>query len=401
MLARELYMKQIRPFINTDLIKVVTGIRRSGKSVMLELIKNELVGMGVTPKQMISINFEDIEYKGLTDSDSLHAYVSDMIGDSKVKTYLFLDEIQEVNEWEKCLNSFRVKFEIDIYVTGSNAKLLSGELATYLAGRFVQFVVYPFSFLEFSEIFLVTNPDISSSELFKKYLILGGMPFLANLNFQEAPCMQYLQDVYSSVVLKDITSRNRIRDVDLLERIIRYLIANIGKTFSATSISKYFKSERRSVSPETILNYIRACADAYLFFRASRQDLPGKKLLTINEKYYLADHGIREAIFGGNGRDIEIVLENIVFIELLRRGYSVTVGKIRGLEIDFVAEKGDHRLYIQVAYLLASESTVEREFGALMALEDNYEKYVLTMDELNMSREGIVHMNIREFLTKY
>jgi len=400
MLARELYMKQIRPFINTDLIKVVTGIRRSGKSVMLELIKDELLGKGVIPEQIISINFEDIEFKGLTNSDELHAFVSEKIAGSKLKTYLFLDEIQEVNEWEKCLNSFRVKFEIDIYITGSNAKLLSGELATYLAGRFVEFVVYPFSFLEFSEIYLNSNPNTTSSEIFKKYIVLGGMPFLANLNFQEAPSTQYLQDVYSSVVLKDITKRNNIRDVDLLERIIRYLIANIGKTFSATSISKYFKSENRSVSPETILNYIKACSDAYLFFRASRLDLPGKKLLTINEKYYLADHGIREAIYGGNGRDIEIVLENIVFIELLRRGYSVTVGKIKGLEIDFVAEKGNNRIYVQVAYLLAAESTVEREFGALMALEDNYQKYVLTMDEVDMSRQGIVHMNIREFLTK-
>lgn len=400
MIKRELYMKLIRPFINKDIIKILTGIRRCGKSVMLTLIQDELALQGVINEQFISINFEDIEYAPLCFYESLHKYISDKIKNIKGKTYLFFDEIQEVDGWEKCINSLRVKFDCDIYVTGSNAKLLSSEFATYLAGRYVEFVIYPFSFSEFSETYLTINPINSQIEIFKKYITFGGMPFLINLGFKEEPSMQYLQDVYNSVVLKDIVKRNNIRDVDLLERIIMYIIANIGKTFSATSISKYFKSESRIVAPETILNYIKACEDAYLFYRVKRQDLNGKKILTVNEKYYMADHGLREAIYGKNNRDIEIVLENIVYMELLRRGYKVTIGKAGNLEIDFIGEKQGEIIYVQVAYLLASETTIDREFSSLKNIKDNYPKYVVTMDEFDFGREGIKHMNIRDFITK-
>lgn len=246
--------------------------------------------------------------------------------------------------------------------------------------------------------YLERNPQTSTPEIFNQYIHFGGMPFLTNLNFLPDPSKQYLQDIYSSVVLKDIVSRNNIRDTALLDKIITFVMANIGRTFSATSISKYFKNENRIVSPETILNYLRACEDAFLFFSFHRQDLTGKKILTVNDKYYMADHGIREAVYGKNERDINQVLENIVAIELLRRGWKVTIGKIDSLEIDFVCEKQEMKQYIQVAYLLASQETIDREFGSLKKIPDNYPKYVISMDEFDMSRDGITHMNLRKFL---
>lgn len=400
MIKRETYLRRIRPFIDKDLVKILTGIRRSGKSVMLELIKEELCSRGIIDYQFISINFEDFDNQSLCTADALHTFLFEKIKSIKGKAYLFLDEIQEVEAWEKCINSLRVKSDVDIYITGSNAKLLSGEFATHLAGRYVEFVIYPFSFIEFGDMYASIRLNANESDMFKQYIIFGGMPFLINLNLEAAPCYQYLQDVYSSVVLKDVMKRNNIRDVDLLERVIIYVMANVGKTFSATSISKYFRSENRIVSPETILSYIKACEDAFLFYRVKRSDLIGKKILTVNEKYYIADHGLREAVYGKNNRDVEIVLENIVYIELLRRGYSVTVGKIGNLEVDFVAENQGELIYVQVAYLLAADSTIDREFGSLKAIDDNFPKYVVTMDEIDMSRVGIRHVNIRDFLKK-
>jgi len=316
----------------------------------------------------------------------------------KSKVYLFFDEIQEVAGWEKCVNSFRVEFDCDIYITGSNAKLLSGELATYLAGRYVEFVIYPFSFAEFLELYNSVHLGVTKQEAFNKYLLFGGMPYLRNLRFEEAPSQVYLQDLFNSVVLKDIVKRNNIRDVDLLERIIAYVFSGIGTTFSAASISKYFKSENRVAAPETVMNYISHCIDAFLFYQVRRQDLQGKKLLTVNEKYYAADHGIREAVFGGNMKDINLILENVVYMELLRRQYKITVGKVNEKEIDFVCEKRSEKLYVQVCYLLASEDTVAREFGALSSIKDNFPKYVVSLDEFDMSRDGIKHRNIRDFL---
>jgi len=398
MINRELYMSRIRPFIGNELIKVLTGIRRSGKSVMLDLIRRELVASGVNKNQFISINFENMSNAHLCFAETLHEEITRRINNISGKTYLFFDEIQEVDGWEKCINSFRVEFDCDIYITGSNAKLLSGELATYLAGRYVEFVIYPFSFGEFSELYHTVFPDADSRVMFTRYLTDGGMPYLSNLRYAEQPSRQYLQDLYNSVVLKDVVKRNSIRDVDLLERIIAYITANVGTTFSATAISKYLKSEGRTVAPETILNYIKACEDAFLFYRVRRQDLQGKKILTVNEKYYIADHGIREAVFGGNMKDINLIFENIVYVELLRRGYKVTVGKAGGKEIDFIAEKQNQKLYIQVAYLLASEETIQREFGAYDTIKDNYPKYVVSYDDFDMSRDGMKHLNIREFL---
>jgi uncharacterized protein len=398
MIKRELYMSRIRPFINSELIKVMTGIRRCGKSVMLELIKQELTESGVNPTQFIAINFEDMRYSNLLTAQALHEEIIKRAAAIEGKAYLFFDEIQEVKDWEKCINSFRVSMDCDIYITGSNAKLLSGELATYLGGRYVEFVIYPFSFAEFIELYHSVDPSESVEKCFQKYMLAGGMPYLANLRYEEAPSRQYLHDLFNSVQFKDIVQRNKIRDVDLLERIISYVITNVGTTFSATSITKFLKNERRTVAPETILNYIKYCCEAYLFYQVKREDLQGKQILASNEKYYIADHGIREAVFGGNMRDVNLILENIVYLELLRRGYKVTVGKTGDKEIDFVCSRRSEKFYVQVTYLLASEETVEREFGAYDNIHDNFPKYVVSLDEFDMSRNGVKHQNIRDFL---
>ena len=399
MIKRELYMKRIRPFIDTDLIKVLTGIRRCGKSVMLSLIKDELRSREISDSNFLSYNFEDMRNSHLCTATALHDEILEQMKKISGKVYLFLDEIQEVASWEKCINSLRIEYDCDIYITGSNAKLLSGELATVLGGRYVEFTIYPFSFIEFKELYSSIFPESSENDIFMKYLMLGGMPYLANLRYLEEPCKQYLQDIYNSVVLTDVVKRNALRDVDLLSRIVSYVIANIGTTFSANSIVKFLKNEHRSVAPETVLNYIKYCSNAYLFHQAKRQDLHGKQILATNEKYYMADHGLREAVFGSNMQDINLILENIVYMEALRRGYIVTVGKTRSKEIDFVCQKQNDKIYIQVAYLLASEDTIEREFGVYHSVPDNYPKYVVSMDEIDRSREGIKHKNIRQFLT--
>ena len=387
MIERERYMQRIRPFIDKDVVKVLTGLRRAGKSVMLELIKDELIKNGVNEDRFIALNFESLANEKYCTAKALYEELCKRMSDIKDKAYIFLDEIQEVADWEKCINSMRVDYNCDIFITGSNAKLLSGELATYLGGRYVEFVIYPFSFGEYLESRRISEGDISISVEFKTYIDFGGMPFLVNLNKDREASVQYLRDVYNSVILKDVVKRNNIRDVELLERIITFVMANVGHTFSARSVSNYLKSENR-----------KACEEAYLFYRFNREDLVGKKILTINEKYYIADHGLREAVYGGNTRDMDQLLENIVCMELLCRGYNVTIGKAGDKEIDFIAEKAEEKLYIQVAYLLPTEDTINREFGVYKSIKDNYPKYVLSMDEFDLSRNGVKHCNLREFL---
>lgn len=391
-------MQRIRPFINTELIKVFTGIRRSGKSVMLELVKDELKNSGVSENNFLCINFEQFSQSELLDAKSLYAKIVEFQKNTEGRTYLFFDEIQEVEGWEKCINSCRVDFDCDIYITGSNAKLLSGELATYLAGRYVEFVIYPFSFSEFLEMNRQKNPAADKSSCFMQFLKTGGMPFLANFSGDDSAKNQYLEDIYNSVVLKDVVKRNNIRDVDTLERITAYAFSNIGHIFSATSLSKYFKSENRKISHDTILNYLKFCADAFLIYKINRYDMEGKKIVSVNEKYYCADHGLREAVFGKNMQNIDQVLENIVCLELLRRNYKVYVGKKGDLEIDFIAEKQGKKIYVQVAYLLAGEETVKREFSVYNSVKDSYPKYVVSMDDIDFSQNGIIHKNIKDFL---
>ena len=318
MIPRENYMSRIRPFIDTELIKVLTGVRRSGKSVLLGFIQEELLDRGVSPENIIAFNFESLANASLLTAKALYEELVKRIRDVSGRVYLFFDEIQEVQGWEKCLNSARVDFDCDIYVTGSNATLLSGELATYLGGRYVEFVVYPFSFEEFlrSRGVGIGSPNVP--DLFRTYMDVGGMPVLTSLPNDREVALRYLMDVYSSIILKDIVRRNNIRDVDLLERIVAFVMGNVGQTFSANSIARYLKNEHRRVAPETVLNYIKACCSAHLFSKVERQDLQGKAMLAISEKYYVVDQGIRQAVFGSNGRDVNQVLENIVCMEPLR-----------------------------------------------------------------------------------
>lgn len=394
MIKREEYLKKIRPFMSKEIVKVLTGIRRCGKSVMLELIKEDLISQGIKKENFFSVNFETGAVSYVKSLEETYEVVKEFAAKRKEKIYLFFDEIQELPHWENLVNSIMIDFDADIYITGSNAKMLSGELATYLGGRYVEFKIYPFSFAEVLQML----PDKPEAEVFQTYLTKGGMPFLYQFPFDEISSKQYLCDIYDSIVLKDIVQRNKIRDMEQFKRVLLYFIAEIGHTFSADNIMKYMKSEKRTVSSETLYNYIDYCKTACLIHMAAREDVIGKKLLKFQEKSYLTDHGIREAIYGNNMRDIQQILENIVYMELLRRGYDVYIGKVGQKEVDFVARSGADKCYVQVTYLLASEETVEREFSVLEQIPDNYPKYVVSMDEINRGRNGIKHMNIRKFL---
>lgn len=399
MIPRELYMQKIRPFMNTPVIKVFTGIRRCGKSVLLELVQTELENQGARSDQIISLNFESATDARVRSLDA----VLETIGNHRAKLenqriYLLFDEIQELDSWETLVNSLLIDFDVDVYITGSNARMLSGELATYIAGRYVEIRVYPFSFSEVLNLLSYNNRALPINEAFKHYINRGGFPFLYNYAFSDADAKQYICDIFDSTILKDIAQRNGVRDIAQLRQLVLYFIANIGNTFSAGSLTKYLKNQQRSVSTETIYNYIEYSRSACLLHLVQREDLAGKALLSTQEKIYLADHGIREALFGTNQKDINQVLENIVYLELLRRGFEVTVGKSKTTEVDFCARKGGAMVYIQVAYLLASDETMEREFRVLEAIPDNFPKYVLSMDELDRSRNGIIHQNVRDFL---
>lgn len=361
---------------------------------MLELIQKELIIQGINEEVFISINLESKKNPFDITIEGIYEYVKTKAIEVNQKVYLFFDEIQELDGWETMINAIMIDFDADIYITGSNAKLLSSELTTYLAGRYVEVKIYPFSYKEILNFF----PQKNNSEVFQIYLIRGGMPFLYQFPMDDRSAMQYLSDIYDSIILKDIATRNKVRDIELLKRMIQFFIANIGNTFSASNISKYLKNELRSVSTETIYNYIDYCKAACFLHLVQREDLMGKKLLQFHEKIYIADHGIREAVFGNNMRDINQTLENIVYMELLGRGYDVRIGKNGNNEVDFVALIGNSRIYIQVCYLLASDETVEREFSVLESIPDNYPKYVVSMDEIDRGRNGIKHMNIRDFL---
>ena len=399
MVLRELYLTKIRPFMNTPVVKVFTGIRRSGKSVLMELVQAELRQQEISATQILALNFESAADPRVQSLDAVVAAIREHKSiHPKERLYLFFDEIQELMGWETLVNALLVDLDTDIYVTGSNARMLSGELATYLAGRYVEIRVYPFSFTEVMALLAQNKTTLTTGEAFKLYLVRGGFPFIYNYPFSDADANQYIGDIFYSTILKDIAQRNGVRDIAQLRHLVLYFIANIGATFSAGSLVKYLKSQRRTVSTETIYNYIEYCRAACLLHLVQRKDLAGKALLATQEKIYLTDHGIREALFGNNQKDINQVLENIVYMELLRRGYEVTVGKSKNAEVDFCATKSGAIVYVQVAYLLASEETVEREFSVLETIPDNYPKYVLSMDEIDRSRNGIIHKNIRDFL---
>ncbi len=403
MIKREIYLNEIRNFMNKPIIKVITGMRRSGKSMILKLISQEFLEQGINKENIIYINFESLMFEEFKDFKKLYNYIIEKSEKLQGKVYILLDEIQEVDHWEKAINSFMVDLDCDIYITGSNANLLSSELATYIAGRYIEIKVYPLSFKEYIEFAKIGNPNniLTNEEYFEQYLQFGGMPGIHNFNYDKNNVYQYLSDIYNSVLLKDVVSRNNIRDVELLERIVLYILDNIGNTFSAKNISDFLKSQGRKLSNETVYNYLKALENAYIISKVQRYDIKGKAILETQEKFYLTDLGLRHAKLGYRANDIAGYLENIVYLELLRRKYAVTIGKLQTKEIDFIGTLRDEKLYIQVTYLLASPETVEREFSPLKNIKDNYPKYVLSMDNLeSYNIEGIRREKIIEFLLK-
>lgn len=398
-ITRKACLEKIRPFIDTPVVKVITGIRRSGKSVLLEQVRELVIEKGASREQTLSLNFESFTDERVRSLENVVAAVNAVQKKVKrKKIYLFLDEIQELPGWEKLVNSILVDFNADVYITGSNAKLLSGELSTYLAGRYVEIKMYPFGFKESYEALCKLKRKMIPEKAFEFYIETGGFPFLYNFDLNEAQRKQYLDDIFNSIILKDITDRYKVRDISLLRMLIAYFIENIGNTFSAQNLVKFLKNEKRSIAPETIYNYLEYAREACLLHLVPRQDLVGKEVLATQEKIYIADHGIRQSLFLKNQKDIGQVLENIVYIELLRRGYTVTVGRTSRQEIDFCAQNDKGTEYFQVCYLLATEETVLREFGAFASVRDNFPKYVLSLDSFDFSRNGIIHRNLIRWL---
>jgi len=394
MVKRDLYLNRISSLIDKDIIKIIVGVRRCGKSYMFNLIIDELLKRGICKENILLINFESAKYRNVSNPRELDLLVGDLTKDINGKIYMFFDEIQNVDEWEKSINSFRVDYDCDIYLTGSNSKLLSGELATHLAGRYMEIKMYPFSFKEYLD-YKKTPPN---KKAFADYLIYGGFPFLLSLE-SEIDKTEYLNDIFNSIFLKDIIERYNIRDAGLLTRIVDFILDNTGKIVSSKSISDYLRTkEKIKVSPKTIYNYLEYLTNACLLYKVQREDLEGKKILSINEKYYCVDQGFNQVRIGRNQINNSRIMENIVYFELLRRGYKVTIGCVGNYEIDFVCKKMDEKIYVQVTRELTHDDTIEREFRPLLMVKDNYPKYVISTDEFDMSHEGIKHMNILDFL---
>lgn len=394
MLNRQVYLERIKPFIDKDIVKIFTGIRRSGKSTLMAQVRDVLVESGVSEEQIITINFEDLRHRSKTGKELHEEILNHYSGD---RLYLFFDEIQELESWEELINSMRVTIDSDIYLTGSNSSLLSGELATLLAGRYIEIRIYPFSFKEIIT-FSTMNQRTDVERAFRDFIRFGGFPFIHRNQLDARATLDYLEDLYNSIILKDIVHRHNIRDVALFEKIMGYLMENMGNTLSSINLIKYLKQDRRSISNETIYNYIAYAEDSMLLNRVGREEIKGKALLKFQEKLYLTDHGFREGMFGSNQSDINRVLENIVYMELLRRGYTVSVGKVGDKEIDFTAVKSDGKAYFQVAYLLTDARVIDREFRVYREIPDNFPKFVLSMDQNDFSQEGIIHRNILDWL---
>ena len=402
MQKRDLYLQRIIPFIDKPFIKVITGLRRSGKSALLELIKEEILTKGINEDNIIYLNFESLSNNEYTNVLSLYNYVKTKLINNE-KYYLFFDEIQEVNEWEKAVNSFLVDFNVDIYITGSNSHLLSSELATYITGRYVEFQIQTLNFneyLEFSEvIYPEKHPNLKES--FDGYLRLGGFPVIHTGTYSSESAYKIVYDIYSSAVLRDTIQRFQIRNVALLEKVILFVFDNIGNSFSAKNVADYFKSQLRKVDANTIYNYLNALESAFIINRVPRYDIKGKELLKTQEKYFLGDVALMYAMMGYRDRYIGGILENIVLLDLKSKGYKVFVGKFGTKEIDFIAEKGNEKIYIQDCYLLAEQTTIDREFGVLKEIRDQYPKYVISMDPIWQDNiDGIKHYHISDFLRK-
>ncbi len=398
MYKRNLYIKKILPFIDKPVVKVITGMRRTGKSCFLKLIIDELLESKVNIKNIAYINKESLDYDFIRDYKDLNRYVKDAFAGVKGNKYLFVDEVQEIERWEKAVSSFFSNGDMDIFITGSNAHLLSSEIATLLSGRYIEIPVYSLSFEEFLQ--FRGDKTTGKAEEFSVYLWAGGFPAIHHFDFNREVVYQYIASIYNTILLKDIIKRNNVRNVTLLENITHYIFNNIGSIFTAKKVSDYLKSQRLKVGVETVQNYISYLTSTFAVFKVPRFDIRGKRLLEIHEKYYLGDVSLRHALLGYREGDISGVLENIVFLELKRRGYQVYIGKLDNREIDFIAEKESRRIYIQVAYLLESMQTVEREFSVLKAINDNYPKYVVSMDVIwGMDADGIQRINLVDFLS--
>jgi hypothetical protein len=382
MFARAAYFQQLRAFIDKPQIKILTGIRRSGKSTALLLLKEELLSRGVELDQIIHINLESFTFSNLRVAAHFYTYVTKRIQKGK-KTYLLLDEIQEVEQWEKAVNSMLVNFDVDIYLTGSNSHILSSELATYLAGRYVEIPVYTLSFAEYLQFRAAYFPDDKpdNKTAFMSYLRLGGFPVLHTADYSVETAYKVVYDIYSSVILRDTVQRYKIRDVELLERIVKYAFDNIGNTFSGKNVADYFKSQQRQIDLNTVYNYLNALEGTFILYRASRYDIKGKEILKTREKFCLSNVGLLYATMANRDKMISGILENIVYLEFKRRGDIVFVGKYLDKEIDFIAEKQGKKIYVQVAYKLESKQTIDFEFSTLLTIQDQFPKFVVTLDD--------------------
>lgn len=390
---RKEYMEKLRVYKDKDIIKVLTGIRRSGKSTILNEFKKELIDDGIFEKNIISINFEDNSNKELLDNQKLHDYILSKV-DKNTMNYVFLDEIQNVPEFEKCVNSLFLKDYIDIYITGSNSYMLSGELATYLTGRYIQIHVLPLSFKEY----ISFHGETDELKKYNEYIVYGGLPYLINLD-NSTEKLDYLDSIYNTVILKDVISRKKINDALVLESICRFLFDNIGSNVSTKKISDTLSSNGRKNSVHTIEEYLNGLLESYILYKVNRFDIKGKQLLKTQEKYYLSDLGLRTYLLGRNhSKDLGHILENVIFLELKRRGYRIYIGKNDTNEVDFVVEKEDDYIYIQVALSVRDEKTLERELKSLQTISDHYKKYLITLDYDTNNYNGIKQISAIDFL---
>ena len=389
-IIREKYISKIKPFINKPVLKILTGMRRVGKSSLLHIIKDEIL-KDVADENKIYINFEATNLLSINNANSLLEYLKPLLEDVKGKVYFFFDEIQVIDGWEEVISDLKHNRDYDIFLTSSNKKLISS-----LSEKYVEFEIQPFTFSEFKKAF--ENMELSKENLFYKFIQLGGLPFLKYFDLDETPSFEYLNDIYNTVLVKDVLQYNNIRDVDLFNHIFSYVLTNIGQSFSASSIKTYLKNKNKNISVDTILNYLEYCNIAFLIKKVPRYDILSKKTLKVDEKYYLTDHGFRQATGFPITQDIKRILENIVYIELLSRGYEVKVGKVKDKEINFIAKKEKSLSYYQISYKIRDEKTRERIFETYNSITDNFPKYVLSMEHSNFSQDGVIHKNIIDFL---
>lgn len=398
MINRPIYVDKIMAYADTPFVKILTGIRRCGKSTILKMLIDKMKERGIHEEQILHYSFDSLEYEDIKTAKALFAHFKQHLF-LKGKTYLFLDEIQEVKSWEKVVNSLMADYDVDIYVTGSNSRMMSSEISTYLTGRYIAFRIYPLSFSEYMTFRKEYTEILDSYTELANYLRLGGFPAVHLQKYTPDEVYTIVRDIYNSTIFTDIVRRNQIRKVDQLERIVKFAFDNVGRTFSAASISKYLKSENRAIDNETVYNYLSKLESAYILHRCSRFDVQGKEILKTQEKFYLADPALRYSVLGYSANSAAAMLENIIYLELLRRGYDVYVGKLENAEIDFIAIKQENKLYIQVTQEIGSPETEKREYGRLLDIRDNYPKYVLRTDAFaGGNYEGIKTMHVADFL---